>query len=182
MVGIWVHEPKIQMLTGLHREEKFETIDARLSRLDSALHGFIQSGQSKVVPRPTPASASSQIESVDEYASAEPLDESSENRYYRGDSSFDVHSGEASKILENAIRDPPTLDTRQGSSPLQSLFHSDRPCSHSHFEHDMTMPSRDLVLKALKVAKGNHLPYHFITMSDLYPRDATKLTALFFAE
>lgn len=46
----------------------------------------------------------------------------------------------------------------------------------------MTMPSRDLVLKALKVAKGNHLPYHFITMSDLYPRDATKLTALFFAE
>lgn len=84
-----------------------------------------------------------------------------EDTFYRGASSFDVRSGETSKFLECAIKDYAHSDVRNeasmSSNALQNILRTDRLCSHSQYNHDLPMPSRDLILKAVRLAKGKCL-------------------------
>ena len=94
------------MLTGSCREERLESIECQIARLDGALRQSIASGQSTNL-QDIPQALSSQHSprpSAREIV-ASPLDPQPEDTFYRGDSSFDVRSGEASKLLENAHSD-----------------------------------------------------------------------------
>ncbi len=81
-----------------------------------------------------------------------------DDSFYRGDSSFEVHSEATGQVLGNAIDDPEYLKARRESpkslSALQSFAHANKSCNHGQFEHDLSMPSRDLVLKAVRLTKG----------------------------
>lgn len=62
------------------------------------------------------------------------------------------------QVLGDALNDAEYPKARRESptslSTLQSHVHANEPCNHSQFEHDMSLPSTDLVLKAVKLAKG----------------------------
>ena len=84
-----------------------------------------------------------------------------EETFYQGDSSFNAHSAVTSRILEDAIISEdqklhkPTQGNISPSGNLRKIIRSDKLCSHTHFDHDLEMPSRDLILKAVRIAKGN---------------------------
>ncbi len=84
-----------------------------------------------------------------------------EDTFYQGDSSFDVRLGETSKFLESAIRNPAHPDvwneTISSSNALQNIRRTDRICSHSQYNHDLPMPYKDLILKAVRLANGEYL-------------------------
>ncbi|KAG6993754.1 hypothetical protein G7Y79_00051g086740 [Physcia stellaris] len=118
-------------------EEQFDRIDSRLYRLEH----IVQTNAETCGPEHTPVS----------------VEVPPEDSFYRGDSSFEFHSGATGQVLRDAISDPEYRRARRESptslSAIQNFVHANKSCNHGHFEHDLKMPSRDLVLKAVRLTK-----------------------------
>lgn len=120
------------------RADQFDRIDSRLRRLEQV----VQNNAEACGPEHTTSSVEV------------PPDDS----FYRGDSSFEVHSGATGQVLGDAIDGPEYRRARRESptslSALQSFVHTTKSCNHAQFEHDLTLPSKGLVLKAVRLTKG----------------------------
>lgn len=131
------------------REEKFEKIESRLSRLDNSLQSF---NEAKRAGKPTPVVLPSQgVKARSEHIPAKSFESPSEDTF---SNSFDIRSSEAGKFLEVAVGNSGHSDKYNQSSTYGSSLR--KPCQHTQFEHDLPMPSKDLVIKAVRLAKGMH--------------------------
>lgn len=119
-------------------EDQFDRIHSRLRRLEH----IVQNDAATCGLEDTPNS----VETLPD------------DSFYRGDSSFEVHSGATGQVLRDALNDHKSPIARKGSptslGPLQSFSHASKACSHNSFEHNLSMPPRDLVLKAVRLIKG----------------------------
>ena len=150
------------------REERLQSIEFQISRLDNALESLVVPGKSTsnhdVANRPH---SNWDMGSPIRNAAAHITGPQPEENFYQGDSSFNAHSAETCRILENAINmegqksHMPTLRGTLSSGSLRRTTRNDKLCSHSHFEHNLAMPSRDLILKAVRIAKGSQIPVVF---------------------
>lgn len=143
------------------REEKFDRIDSQLRRLEHIVQSNLDFNDGRESRKPTTRlSSPSNADTRGPEHTPGSVEMIPDDSMYRGDSSFEVHSGATRQVLGEAITDPESLKAGRRSltsvNALQSFVHANKPCNHSHFEHDLSMPSRDLVLKAAKLAKRTY--------------------------
>ena len=150
------------------REERLQSIESQISHLHNVVEPIIKSGKGTSSRVAVDQSYSTwDTGPVTRDTAAQIAGSHHEETFYQGDSSFNAHSAETSRILEDAIitEDQKIHKTTPGtSSPsgnLRKIMRNDKLCSHSHFDHDLAMPSRDLILKAVRIAKGSAMQVAF---------------------
>ena len=127
------------------------------------------------VTAPSPASSSCYVRTTQPSGDNTPrgaLEPPIEDTPYEGESSFNARSAETSRLLQRGI-DTPEQSSRShdglfASKSFARLHPNDGICSHAQFDPGLPMPSQNLILKAVRVARGNHYRHslgHLLTMS-----------------